>query len=201
MPFTRPASLDAAIERLVEGNRRFVEERPLAPVASAHRVELASGQSPFAVVLGCSDSRVPIETLFDQQPGNLFVIRVAGNVVNDDGLASIEYGIDILDCMLVVVLGHSACGAVKAAMQLVEVGTVFQGHIQRLAEIIAPAARRTRSDDDRWWDRSVRENVNNSTREIVRRSSIVAEAIKADRIRVTGAIYDLHSGRVNFLSS
>src|SRR5271155_2604626 len=120
MPYRqRPATPDEALARLLEGNRRFVAGTPQAPEPSAERIALASGQHPFAVVLGCSDSRVPIETIFDQRPGDLFVVRIAGNFVNEDGLASIEYAIDVLSSELVVILGHTRCGAVQAAMNYI----------------------------------------------------------------------------------
>ncbi len=199
MPFTPPASLDAAITRLIEGNRRFVEERPLAPVPSAERIELASGQSPFATILGCSDSRVPIETIFDQQPGNLFVVRVAGNIVNDDGLASIEYGVTILDSILVVVLGHSQCGAVKAALDYVDTDSRLPGHMQCLADAIAPAARATQRTDGDWWRDAVIENVRMHAAAIEQRSRILGDAVRERRVRIAGATYDLHSGVVTFL--
>lgn len=199
MPFTRPTSLDAAVSRLVEGNLRFVDEHPVAPVASAHRIELASGQSPFATILGCSDSRVPIETIFDQQPGNLFVVRVAGNIVNDDGLASIEYAITVLNSMLVVVLGHMQCGAVKAALDYVERGARLPGHMQRLADAIAPAAVATKRENGEWYRDAVVENVRMNAASVAQRSGIVADAVREGRVRVTGATYDLHSGVVSFL--
>jgi carbonic anhydrase len=197
VPFSRPASLDEALARLIEGNRRFVEERPQAPVPSAERVELASGQKPFAVVLGCSDSRVPIETIFDQQPGNLFVVRIAGNIVTDEALGSIEYGVEVLQCVLVVVLGHSRCGAVQAALQHVESGKTFRGHIQRLATLIAPAAAETRAAGEHWWERAVIENVRIGVRQVMERSSIVRDAAAQGMVRTVGAVYDLHSGAVS----
>lgn len=198
MPFTRPPSTDAALARLIEGNRRFVEERPQATVHSALRVELASGQNPFAVILGCSDSRVPIETIFDQQPGNLFVARIAGNVVSDDGLGSIEYAVDILNAQLVVVLGHSACGAVQAAMQAIEFGTKFKGHVQGLVDAVEPAVRAARERHGDWLRDAVAENVRHSTALLLERSAIVREAAERGDIRVVGGVYDLHSGRVEF---
>ena len=201
MPFTRPASIQAAVDRLLAGNRRFVEEHPTSPLQSALRIELAAGQTPFAVVLGCSDSRVPIETIFDQQPGSLFVVRVAGNIVNDDGLASIEYSVDILNSMLVVVLGHSQCGAVTAAVQHVRDGTTFHGHIQGLADAIAPAADATRSTDGDWLENAVAENVRRSAAELVRRSPLLAAAVENRSVGIVGAVYDLHSGKVTFQAS
>ena len=199
MPFTRPASPEDAVARLIQGNRRYVEEHPVAPVVSAQRVELASGQSPFATILGCSDSRVPIETIFDQQPGNLFVVRVAGNIVNDDGLASIEYAITVLNSMLVVVLGHEQCGAVKAALDYVETSSRLPGHMQRLADAIAPAARATHDTNGDWWHEAVIQNARLNAEAIAQRSTIVDEAAREGRVRVVSATYDLHSGIVRFL--
>lgn len=201
MPFTRPKSLDAAVTRLVDGNRRFVEERPLAPPPSAERVALASGQAPFATILGCSDSRVPIEAIFDQHPGNLFVVRIAGNIVNDDVLASVEYGVAILNTMLVVVLGHTKCGAVQAAIDHVQRGTHFDGHMQRLADAIAPAARDTQHDGEDWWSHAVDENVRRHAGELRERSEIIRTAVDAGTAGVIGATYDLESGRVRFLTT
>lgn len=198
MPFTRPATLDDAVARLIEGNRRYVEEHPVAPVVSAQRVELASGQSPFATILGCSDSRVPIEAIFDQQPGNLFVVRVAGNIVNDDGLASIEYAVTVLNSMLVVVLGHEQCGAVKAAVDYVETQSRLPGHMQRLADAIEPAAQATRGTQGDWWHEAVLENARMNALDVTARSAIVAEAVREQRVRVVSATYDLHSGLVSF---
>ncbi len=196
MVFKRPSSLDDAVRRLVEGNQRFVDERPQANVHSALRVELASGQNPFAVVLGCSDSRVPIETIFDQQPGNLFVVRVAGNVVSDDGLASIEYAVDVLKSMLVVVLGHSSCGAVQAAMQRIEFGSRFNGHIQWLVDQIVPTVTAARTHGN-WLHDAVYANVRHSMDALVEHSEIVREAADRGEIRVVGGVYDLHTGKVD----
>lgn len=198
MPFTRPASVDDALARLREGNLRFVEERPQATVHSALRVELASGQDPFAVVLGCSDSRVPIETLFDQQPGNLFVARVAGNVVSEDVLGSIEYAVELLDVQLVVVLGHSACGAVQAAIQAIEFGTTYKDHIQWLVDAVVPPVRAARERKGDWLHDAVAGNVRHSADAILERSGIVRSAAERGSVRVEGAVYDLHSGRVTF---
>lgn len=198
MPFTRPASVDDALNRLVEGNRRFVEERPQATVHSALRVELASGQDPFAVVLGCSDSRVPIETLFDQLPGNLFVVRVAGNVVSEDGLGSIEYAVSMLNVQLVVVLGHSACGAVQAAMKTIEFGTTYKDHVQWLVDAVVPPVRAARELHGDWLHDAVAGNVRHSVAAILERSATVREASERRELRTVGAVYDLHSGRVTF---
>lgn len=200
MPYQqRPATPDEALARLLEGNRRFVEGTPQAPEPSAERIALASGQNPFAVILGCSDSRVPIETIFDQRPGDLFVVRIAGNFVNEDELASIEYATHVLSCELIVVLGHSGCGAVQAALVHVEHGTNFKGHIQRLADAIAPAARRARSMEGNWWDNAVVENVRGSVHAVLGRSEIISAAVAGGTVKVIGATYDLTTGGVHLV--
>jgi len=201
MPYQqRPVTPDEALARLLEGNQRFVDGVPRAPVPSAERIALASGQDPFAVVLGCSDSRVPIETIFDQQPGDLFVVRVAGNFINDDVLASIEYAVDILSCERLIVLGHTGCGAVQAALAHIESGTRFNGHIQRLADAIAPAARRAGVHPGDRWENAVVENVRGSVQTALARSEIVNTAVEAGTVRVIGATYDLHHGSVNLVN-
>ncbi|HUA07798.1 MAG TPA: carbonic anhydrase [Candidatus Acidoferrales bacterium] len=199
MPFTRPPTPGDALARLLEGNRRYVAERPQAPVASAQRIELASGQEPFAVVLGCSDSRVPIESVFDQHPGNLFVIRLAGNIVTSEALASMEYAIDVLHSMFVLVLGHEGCGAVRAAMSLVESDVQFPGSIGLLAEAIAPAARAARTLDGDWWRNAIESNARTCRRAIVARSPIVRAAVARGDAGIAAATYDLHTGVVTTL--
>src|SRR5215472_13840482 len=109
MPLSRPASVQEAIARLEAGNRRFIEEHPRAHAPKEIHQDLAQGQTPFCVVLGCSDSRVPVETIFDELPGNMFIVRVAGNIVDEGGLASIEYAVEYLNSMLILVLGHTGC--------------------------------------------------------------------------------------------
>ena len=196
MPFTLPSTPDEALARLLEGNRRFFEERPQTAVPSAERVELASAQRPFAVVLGCSDSRVPVETIFDQRPGDLFVIRLAGNIVTTEGLASIEYAREVLGSSLILVLGHTSCGAVQAAMSLVESGTIFPGHIALLAEAIA---RETRTAGPGWWTAAIECNARAAKLAILRRSTIVRTAAAHGNLRVAAAVYDLHTGMVALL--
>jgi len=187
-----------ALTRLLEGNRRFVAERPRAPVPSAKRVELANAQHPFAAVLGCADSRVPVETVFDQQPGDLFVVRLAGNIASGEAIGSLEYAVEILGCSLVLVLGHSGCGAVQAAISLVESATAFPGHIALLAEAIAPAARRTRGAGENWWRAAVDDNARAASARISR-SPILRAAASRGGVRVAAAVYDLQSGLVSLL--
>jgi|HubBroStandDraft_4_1064222.scaffolds.fasta_scaffold218174_2 carbonic anhydrase len=194
-----PADPNAALARLLEGNRRFAEGRPEAAVASADRIALADAQRPFAAILGCSDSRVPVETVFDQGPGELFVIRLAGNIVTAEGLGSIEYAVEVLGSSLVVVLGHSSCGAVRAAMSLVESGTTFPGHIQLLAEAIAPIAADTRAADGPWWPAAVACNTRAARLALLRRSPLLRVAATRGKLRVAAMLYDLQSGVVELL--
>jgi len=195
----QPADPDTALARLLEGNRRFAEGRPEVVAATADRIALADAQQPFATILGCSDSRVPVETIFDQGPGDLFVIRVAGNIVTAEGLGSIEYAVEVLGSSLVVVLGHSSCGAVRAAMSFVESGTAFPGHIQLLAEAIAPVAADTRSADGEWWPAAVTCNTRAARLAMLRRSPLLRVAAARNQVRVAAMLYDLRSGAVELL--
>ncbi|MBV8149544.1 MAG: carbonic anhydrase, partial [Candidatus Eremiobacteraeota bacterium] len=150
---------DHALELLREGNARFVAGTSACGPLTARRLELTQGQSPFAIVLGCSDSRVPIETVFDQNPGHIFAVRLAGNFVDENGLGSIEYGVAVLKAPLIVVLGHGSCGAVGATVAFVEEGTSQPGHIQGLVKAIEPAATATKGQPGDWLSNAIAENV------------------------------------------
>lgn len=187
-----------ALAMLKAGNARFASGRPECGPVTARVAELASGQNPFAVVLGCSDSRVPVESVFDQPPGNVFVVRVAGNYLTGDGLGSIEYAVAVLKSKLILVLGHSSCGAVSAAVSYVENGTTQPGHIQELVVAIEPAAKATKGKPGNWLANAVAENVRLNVAAVTSRSTIVADAVRSGSLQVAGAIYDLRSGRVTF---
>ncbi len=191
---------NSGLQRLLDGNQRFVEGRTQLHEMTAFGIEVAAGQNPFAVVLGCSDSRVPIETIFDQEPGNVFVIRVAGNLVNDDGLGSMEYSFEMLKSTLILVLGHSGCGAVAAAMQQVNDGSEFPGHIARLVSSIAPAAVATRGSTDHYRA-AVEENVRRNASAITERSPMLANAVRERRLTIAGAVYDLSTGKVTLVET
>jgi carbonic anhydrase len=189
----------AGLNLLKEGNARFVEGKPVCGPMTAQRVkQLKAGQSPFAIVVGCSDSRVPIETIFDQAPGRLFVVRVAGNFITDDGLGSIEYAIAVLKSSLLLVLGHSSCGAVHATVDFVENGKPQPGHIQNLVQAIEPAAKKAKSESGDWLANAIAENVKMNVNGAASRSEIVADAVRQGKLQVVGGVYDLGSGRVNF---
>ncbi|HTU69968.1 MAG TPA: carbonic anhydrase [Candidatus Baltobacteraceae bacterium] len=189
-------SADDALKELMAGNARFVADKASCPPLTARRLELAAGQSPFAIVLGCSDSRVPIETIFDQIPGNIFVIRVAGNFVDRGGLGSVEYAIAALKAPLIMVLGHSDCGAVKATLAFVKDGTSQPGAIQYVVESIAPAVKNHAAS----LHDAIAANVRTGVHDVRKRSTIVDDAIAAGHARIIGGVYELHSGKVELLA-
>lgn len=188
-----------ALVRLRAGNARFVAGRPECGPLTARVAQLASGQSPFAIVLGCSDSRVPVETIFDQIPGNVFVVRVAGNFLNDANYGSIEYSVAVLKSKLILVLGHSSCGAVNAAVAYAKDGTTQPGHIASLITAISPAAEATKGRAGDWLANAITENVERNVHAMTTGSKIIADAVSAGQVEVRGGVYNLHTGHVNFL--
>ncbi|MDP6520184.1 MAG: carbonic anhydrase [Planctomycetota bacterium] len=213
-------SMENALERLRAGNRRYAEGAPLRAtvVDPARRRELAAGQAPFAVILGCSDSRVPAEIVFDCGLGELFVVRVAGNIAAPSQVASVEYAVKHLGTKLVVVLGHSGCGAVTAALDEVlnessadGAGPVTggSGSDSNLASVLArirPAVEglvRTQADTahDRedLLGRAVKANTKATARELLSTSGLLAAYSQAGELLVVQAEYDLSSGLVSFL--
>lgn len=184
-----------ALAALMAGNARFVADKATCPPLTARRLEIAQGQNPFAIILSCADSRVPVETLFDQQPGNIFGVRVAGNFVEPAGLGSFEYAVAALNVPLILVLGHSKCGAVEATLAYLEKGTKQPGNIQYLVDTIAPGVKGS-SDLASAVAANVRANVANTKKQ----SSIVENAITAGKVMIAGGVYDLDSGKVTLLS-
>lgn len=194
-------SADEAFDKLKEGNERFVSGTMLYPNGDrARRFDTAKGQTPFVTVLGCSDSRVPVEMLFDQGIGDTFVIRVAGNVCDTDEIGSIEYGVDHLGTPLLVVLGHEACGAVTAVVKKAEV----HGSIPPLVENIEPAVEHAaklhpRLSPDDLVPFAVRANVMQSIEDLLTRSDAVRARAAKHEVKIVGAVYDLETGKVSWL--
>jgi carbonic anhydrase len=189
-----------ALGRLADGNRRFVAGQRQHPLASP--AELAKGQQPFAVVLGCSDSRVPAEIVFDQGLGDLFVIRVAGHVVNPSQIGSVEFAVSQFGVRLVLVLGHTLCGAVSATLRtLVERETPESRHIAAITERIAPniSALVDLPDPAERLERAVVANVRASMHQLCHGSPTLDELTRSGRLRVCGAVYRLETGVVDFL--
>lgn len=185
-----------ALARLQAGNQRFVAGKLQHPNQTAkRRAELATGQHPFAIVLACADSRTAPEVIFDQGLGDIFVIRVAGNVLNDETVASIEYAVDHLGAQLVVVLGHTRCGAVAAARETIAAKAVAPGHIQSLVKAIQPAVEATIGAD---VDATAKTNVVNVVQALRGCAPILKPVIAAGTVSVVGATYDLDTGKVEW---
>jgi carbonic anhydrase len=195
-----PMSAQDALKNLMEGNLRFAADMPITPHSRMERVrELASGQSPFATVLGCSDSRVPVEIIFDHEPGDIFVVRLAGNFLTDAALGSIEYAVAVLKSPLVMVLGHTSCGAVKAAIDYVKTGKTLPGQMQSLASALASAAKASEHASGDWWHNAVVENVRMNAEHLRSLDPILSEAVRKGQVEVVGAVYDLSSGKVTLV--
>ena len=192
-----------AIDRLSKGNARFVSGKLRHPhSANEWRKRLIDGQAPFATILGCSDSRVPPELLFDQGFGDLFVIRVAGNVIDTDVVGSIEYGVDHLKTKLVVVMGHEGCGAVTAALQADSDLQQEPNEIRSLVSKIKPATAKVSKElpFEKRLNLSVAENVRESVRQL-KAISDLATAEKESRTQIIGCVYEIKTGHVRMLES
>jgi carbonic anhydrase len=191
----QPIAVGGAIAELGAGNQRFVRGEPSRLRRDIERREqLAAGQHPFAVIVGCSDSRVPPELIFDQGLGDLFVIRIAGNVVDDGALASIEYAVEHLGAQLIVVLGHERCGAVAAVVG----GGHLGGHLETLANAIRPAVDAAKLEHPTdLLDAAVVANVQRVVRQLTASQPVLAE-YRHKGLEIVGARYDLDSGAVEF---
>lgn len=190
---------DQAVQKLMEGNARFASGKAVHPDQSAERrAEVVSSQRPFAVILGCSDSRIPPEVVFDQGIGDIFVVRTAGQVIDNVALGSIEYAVEHLSVPLIVVLGHDSCGAVSATVQ----GGKAEGHIGSLVEAIKPAVYEA-GNKVKSQDQLLSVSIDNNTRNIVKSISssepLLSEHIKGGKLKVIGARYHLDSGKVELI--
>ena len=193
-PSVAPAE---AIAKLKEGNGRYTSGNLQHPgQTTERRTELANTQYPFATIVSCSDSRVPPEIVFDQGLGDLFIVRVAGNVINDEGLGSIEYSVDHLGTRLILVLGHQSCGAVKAARETIAAKGKAPGHIESLVMAIKPAVEATAKDD---LDTTVKANVKNVVKALRSSTPILKAKVDSGEIQVIGGYYSLDTGAVTFL--
>ena len=193
-PSVAPAE---AISKLKEGNGRYTSGNLQHPGQTAERrTELAKTQHPFAVIVSCSDSRVPPEIVFDQGLGDLFIVRVAGNVINDEGMGSLEYTVDHLGTRLILVLGHQRCGAVDAAKQTIAAKGKAPGHIQSLVTAIKPAVEATAKDD---LETTIKANVKNVVQALRSSTPILKAEVDSGKIQVVGGYYSLDTGAVTFL--
>jgi len=202
-------SAHEAIERLQEGNRRFVLDlgrRSTVP-GQTRRNELAAGQEPFAIILGCSDSRVPAEIIFDQGLGDLFVIRVAGNIVAHSQIGSVEFAAERFGTELVVVLGHSMCGAILATLEELGRPTEVQSpNLRSIVDRIRPSVEgllttELRQNPDALVRQAVRANILASANQLQHGSKILEQMIRSGRLLVVGAEYSLETGVVDFFGA
>jgi carbonic anhydrase len=192
----QPASPSAALQRLLEGNQRFVDEACQNPQRSQSRIqETASDQYPFASILGCADSRVPAEIIFDQGLGDLFVVRVAGNVASQTAIGSLEFATLVLGTQLIVVVGHSGCGAVAAAIK----GEPLPGRIGTFVEEIKPAIARAKDKIGELTENTVIVNIQRQAQKLVE-SSILADSLQAGKLKIVGGQYDLHTGKFTLVT-
>jgi carbonic anhydrase len=197
-------SANEALERLRAGNRRFVEgDRSVDTMSQARLTHVIAGQRPLAVILGCSDSRVPVEIVFDQGFGDLFVIRVAGNVVAPSQIGSVEFAVERLGTRLVVVLGHTRCGAVQATIEDLQEATNRSWNMNSIVSRIRPSvegllATDLSNDADELMEQAVRANVRASVNQLRHGSDVLERLMRSDGLRIVGAEYALESGIVDF---
>jgi carbonic anhydrase len=185
-----------ALQRLMDGNARYVngtlQHRHSDPV---YRKKLVHGQKPFAAILGCSDSRVPLEMIFDQGLGDIFVIRVAGNVTNEVTLGSVEFAVGVLNVPLVMVMGHTQCGAVTAAT----IDNNYEGYLHRLINLIRPAVRRAGGLSGDLVENAIRINAQIMAQNLIDKSDLIANAANSQKTKIVPAYYDLATGVVDIL--
>ena len=190
---------DEALQRLLDGNQRYVANKAVDPNQSeTRRIEVSTGQHPFATILGCVDSRVPPEIVFDRGLGDLFVIRTAGQVVDQAVMGSIEFGSFELGIPLVFVLGHESCGAVKATLETLEANGHAEGSIGYLVEAITPAIEAAHGQEGDELDNAVKANVSLVVEQL-KQSPILSAAIAAGTLKIVGGRYDLDKGAITMV--
>jgi carbonic anhydrase len=197
---TGQISNDAARKRLVAGNARYVAGKPLRVDHSARRETVAPAQMPFAIVLGCSDSRVPPEILFDQGLGDLFTVRIAGNIADDVAMGSMEYAVEHFATPLIVVLGHERCGAVAATVEAVTTGKMPPPHLASLVSAIRPAVEASKDMAGDPVANAIAMHIRRTVAHLAASGPVLAAAAAAGRLAILGAEYRLASGRVEWVS-
>ncbi|MFG2794621.1 carbonic anhydrase [Streptomyces sp. NPDC048419] len=191
-----------AFELLMAGNQRFVSGTPEHPNQDAiRRTEIAPSQQPFAVLFGCSDSRLAAEIIFDRGLGDLFVVRTAGHVADAEVLGSVEYGVSVLDAPLVVVLGHDSCGAIAAARAAADGGQVPGGFVRDVVERVTPSVLAARAAGRETADEILAEHIEHTVDLLLERSRVLAERVAAGRLAVVGLSYRLADGSAQLVAS
>ncbi|HEX5202261.1 carbonic anhydrase [Paractinoplanes rhizophilus] len=198
---TSPSPAEA-VDLLLAGNQRFVAGAAEHPNQdTARRARIAPAQRPFAVLFGCSDSRLAAEIIFDRGLGDLFVVRNAGHVVGAEALGSIEFGVGVLDCPLVVVLGHDSCGAVGAARAALDDGSTPGGYVRDIVQAVIPSVLAARTAGRTQADEVVAEHVQRTVALLLDRSRVLADRVAAGQVGVVGLRYRLSEGRAQFVTA
>jgi carbonic anhydrase len=193
-------SPDAALDRLRQGNARYVEGVSLRHDFKHEREALAGGQNPYAAILSCADSRIAPEYAFDSGRGDLFVCRVAGNFATTETVASLEYAVAVLGVPLILVLGHDSCGAVDAAIKSLKDDKPLPGHMPSLVEGIAPSVKAVLSQGGDTLVKAIRQNVIDNVAKLGAATPILSAAVEQHKLRVVGGIYGLKDGRVEIVT-
>jgi carbonic anhydrase len=191
---------DQSLRLMMEGNARYRANHSHARDFAVGRAARVATHRPIASVLSCSDARVGPEFVFDQGPGDLFVVRVAGNVLLDEGLASLEYAARFLGSPLIFVLGHSGCGAVEAAIKVVQDNTTLPGHLPELIDRLKPAVLAARgANPANLLDAAIAENVRRTMQAVTAAQPLLADEIAHGNVKLAGGVYDIATGKVNLL--
>lgn len=188
-----------ALQRLMEGNQRYADGVTKRHDFMNEREVLVGGQNPFVAVLSCADSRIAPEYAFDTARGDLFAVRVAGNFVTDNGLASLEYAVAVLGTPLIMALGHDQCGAVAAGVKVVKDNARFPGKIQGLADTFKPSVNKVLKAPGDLLENAIAQNVTDTMARLTAESSLLANAVAAGKLLIVGGVYKLHSGKVKML--
>ena len=192
---------DEALQRLVDGNKRFIQGFDAPDSFKYQDASTHKSQHPYACILGCADSRVSPEHTFDESHGNLFVTRVAGNFVTPEIIASLEYGTSVLGASIIMVLGHSGCGAVHATIDAVSTHAQFDGQIGQLIRSIEPAVIASRhTHPDTWLENAVAQNVRHNVKALRQSEPVLGGLIRAGKLKIAGGIYNLSTGEVQILA-
>ncbi len=191
---------DEALKKLMEGNKRFIQGFDAPDSFKYQDASIRKSQHPYACILGCADSRVSPEHTFDESHGNLFVTRVAGNMVTPEILASLEYGTSVLGASVIMVLGHSGCGAVHASIDAVSKQAKFDGHIDHLLKSLEPAILDARdARPDTWMEQAVIQNVRRNVQILSQSEPVLRGLVQAGKLKVVGGVYHLDNGQVSLL--
>src|SRR3978361_97179 len=193
-------SPDAALHKLMQGNDRYVQGLTRRHDFRSERAALTGGQNPYATILGCADSRVGPEFAFDSSRGDLFVVRVAGNFLNDDNLATFEYGVAVLNVPLLMVLGHSACGAVSSPIKSIDTNTTLPGHLPSLVSALASSVKAVREQPGDLLANATKANVRLNVEQLKTATPILNKAVEEKKLLVVGGYYNLGTGVVELVN-